>query len=256
MIKFIIVDIPFKDWIYQFTNDDRFITRCVKTKINKMNLDSYKILPISVAGYHNYNSHVNNIFKNNLDNIDKLENKSKFGKYMLEYFPKHIPTLYYYQFDTERYINTDSPPNKLIQKTNIGSGGVGIEIVYSINTESNDIIISEYIQHIEYYTGHHLVLNGVILDKVYFCSSQLYENGIRKGRIINYTISHELPAEDTIFYNIFKNLNYSGFANSDFIIKDNNIIIFEINPRPGGSLIYNKEYFNKFIDTLSKEIKF
>lgn len=49
---------------------------------------------------------------------------------------------------------------------------------------------------------------------------------------------------------IFDNLKYSGFACIDFTIKNENIIIFEINPRPGGSLIYNKKYFDKFIDTI------
>jgi predicted ATP-grasp superfamily ATP-dependent carboligase len=49
---------------------------------------------------------------------------------------------------------------------------------------------------------------------------------------------------------IFDNLKYSGFACIDFTIKNSNIIIFEINPRPGGSLIYNKKYFDKFIDTI------
>ena len=49
---------------------------------------------------------------------------------------------------------------------------------------------------------------------------------------------------------IFKDLNYSGFAVCDFIIVNDRIVIFEINPRPGGSLIHNEKYLNIFLDKL------
>lgn len=55
---------------------------------------------------------------------------------------------------------------------------------------------------------------------------------------------------DNIFNKIFKKLDYSGFACANFIINSNKILIFEINPRIGGSLIHNKEYFMKFLNKL------
>ena len=60
----------------------------------------------------------------------------------------------------------------------------------------------------------------------------------------------EFCSDDIIFSCIFNDLNYSGFACADFTIHNNKIIIFEINPRPGGSLIHNEKYLNIFLDKL------
>ena len=57
-----------------------------------------------------------------------------------------------------------------------------------------------------------------------------------------------------IFKDIFKMLNYSGFACVDFTIVNEIPYIFEINPRPGGSLIRNETYFNRFITKLMVEL--
>jgi predicted ATP-grasp superfamily ATP-dependent carboligase len=81
-------------------------------------------------------------------------------------------------------------------------------------------------------------MNGKIIDKVYFYNTNNDKNLIKKGKIIDYQITEEL-SDDLIFNLIFDNLKYSGFACIDFTIKNNNIFIFEINPRPGGSLIYS-----------------
>jgi len=45
-------------------------------------------------------------------------------------------------------------------------------------------------------------------------------------------------------------LEYNGFACADFIVENGEIIIFEINPRIGGSLIQNREKLNEFLDIL------
>ena len=72
----------------------------------KYNLNNYLIIPISIDQYNTYNTHPNNVFKNNnLENINILNNKSKFGKYMMENFIDNIPVVYYYNFDNETYKN-------------------------------------------------------------------------------------------------------------------------------------------------------
>ncbi len=153
-------------------------------------------------------------------------------------------------------------------KPNKGFAGANIQIINNIdyNNLPKNSIITKYIEHAGlfqsdfvykiahvlddiYYTGHFLILNGKIIDKVYFYNTNDDKNLIKKGKIIDYNITEEL-SNDSIFYMIFNNLKYSGFACIDFTIKNDNIIIFEINPRPGGSLIYNKKYFDKFIDTI------
>lgn len=236
--KLIIVSIPFSDWEESLTNQEHLLIR--KNQIHGKN-----ILPISTSDY--FLSH--SIFKNTKETISILSNKSMFGKFMLTYFPTFIPRIYYYNFLDETFLSPESPDTKLIQKPNLGSGGNGITIVDKIDMPLKGYIISEYIEHTKYYAGHFLVQNGKIYDKTFFCSSYSYPNGIKKGRIIEYTSSDSLPVDDSIFSNIFEKLSYSGFADSDFTIVEDRIVIFEINPRPGGSLIHNKVYLSRFIDT-------
>ena len=253
MFKFIIVTIPFEDWKNIFLSNSKI--KCIDEKdfdldTGKYQTNEFKIMPICIYDYIKYNNHENNIFKNNLDNLHILNNKSKFGKYMLTYFIDNIPIIYYYNFGNETYISNIKISQKMILKPNEACGGSGIKIVNKINIHRKNCIISKYINHNEYYVGHFLVLNGIIHDKVYFYSNHVYKDGIKKGRILNYKIIKELDIDDSIFSNIFCNLNYSGFADSDFIINNGKIVIFEINPRPGGSLIHNEIYFNQFIDKL------
>jgi predicted ATP-grasp superfamily ATP-dependent carboligase len=142
--------------------------------------------------------------------------------------------------------------NKLIIKSNKGYAGENIKIIYNIdyNNLPKNSIITKYIEHNVYYVGHFLILNGKVIDKVYFYNTNDDKNLIKKGKIIDYKVTEKLLLDDSLFNMIFDNLKYSGFACIDFTIKNDNIIIFEINPRPGGSLIYNKKYFDKFIDTI------
>jgi len=247
-MKLLIVEIPFRDW--------KPMIRCYPNLIFEEKNSENKIVPLSVCGYIKYNDHPNNVFRNDLDMVHILDNKAKFGKYMLEHFPHSIPTVFYYEFNDQSYVNPSIPNGiKMIQKPNVSCGGEGISIVYKLNTALKNSIVSEYIDHKEYYAGHFLILNGVIYEKVYFCSSHPYSDGIKRGRIINYDVKTTLPVDDTLFSSIFKKLSYSGFADCDFTIQDGNIKVFEINPRPGGSLISNKEYFSKFIDRLCTIIK-
>ena len=125
-----------------------------------------------------------------------------------------------------------------------------IKIIDSIDTTKKDIIVSQYISHIEYYTGHIIVINSQIVKQIYFKATTNDSQYIQKGRIENYQILTEdqLNCSTTIFNNIFKKLNYTVFASIDFIIHDSQILIFEINPRVGGSLIYNVELCNEFLN--------
>jgi predicted ATP-grasp superfamily ATP-dependent carboligase len=240
MNKLIIVTILFPDWEESLKNNKHILIR--KGQIHGKN-----ILPICQSDYFYKNS----IFKNTKETIELLDNKSKFGKYMLQHFPESVPTIYYYQFLDETYVRP-SESKKLIQKPNTGCGGSGITIVDHIDISLKNHIISKYIEHKTYYAGHFLVNQGTIYEKIYFCSSHPYDNGIKTGRIINYTVLPELLLDDSIFNKLFANLSYSGFADCDFTIVNDKIIIFEINPRPGGSLVHNKVYFNKFIDSVIK----
>jgi carbamoylphosphate synthase large subunit len=270
MKKYVVITIPFDTWKNILVNNDKFI--CItNSDVKKYNNSNYKLMPIWVDDYIKYNHLEYNIFKNNLENIDIFENKSKFGKYMIKYFPDNIPRTYYYNFDNESYNNYNIPVSKkYIVKPNKSYAGIGIKIIkhsepnefrikYIMNNKLvskninniKDHVIQEYIDHVEYYTGHFIVLNGVIHDKIYFCSNDKNVDEIKKGQCTNYQIIEKLKIDDSIFDKIYIDLSFSGFTSIDFIINNNKIIIFEINPRLGGSLIHDEKYFNIFLEKLN-----
>lgn len=257
MIKFIISDLPFNDWTIVLCRNNNII-HVDKDELKKYEFDKYLILPISVSNYNDFKIYSNSVFKNNAENIDILENKSKFAKYMMNNYIENIPETIYYNFDNEAYINKNFINkiniDKLIQKRNISAGGCHINIVYNIAKDLKNYVISKYIEHIRYYVGHFLILNGKIIKKIYFYSEDPLKNGIKCGQIKNYIITSELHIDDSIYDKIFYDLSYSGFACADFIIDNNKIIIFEINPRPGGSLIYNSKCFQDFLIALKIQL--
>jgi predicted ATP-grasp superfamily ATP-dependent carboligase len=246
--KYCIINTPFPDWKNILQNNNEFT---YFDNIVNIDISDYKIIAISIEDYKLYNNFKNNIFINDFQNIEILNNKSLFGNYMKNKFPEFIPTIYYYNYDDIFYTNKPLEKILFISKPNIGCASSGIKIGYNIfDNPYKNCIISKYITHTIYYSGHFLVLNGIIINKIYFYKNKQNKQLIIKGRITNYEITDKLNIDDMIFNKIFIDLKYSGFACADFIILNNNIIIFEINPRPGGSLIYDNKYFNIFIKTL------
>ena len=248
-MELIIPSFPFPDWSYNFLATKK----C--DYLRKEIPPNCKLIPLSVNDYILYNNHPNNVFKNNLEVIDILDNKSKFGKYMLTKFKANSPEIVYYNIDDETYYDETLVTDNMIKKPNKGHSSIGIERISTLNlSELKNHIVQNYIQNETYYSGHFLVLNGIVIKKVYFYSSYKYPNGIKKGKIVSYKTTEKLDIDDSVLHNIFKDLNYSGFACPEFIIHENKIIIFEINPRPGGSLVCNKIYLNLFMDSLKENL--
>jgi predicted ATP-grasp superfamily ATP-dependent carboligase len=211
----------------------------------------YKIISTSMIDSVKYCNHPKSIFKGNLNSIDTMTNKSKFAEFMINNFNDNHPLCYYYNYDDITY-NYNVITDKMISKPNIGYAGSDIYILYEKQNLPNRVI-SKYIEHTTYYSGHFLVKNGHIIKKIYF---RTYNNDplfIKCGSITDFDILHNLDSyNDNIYSNIFTKLNYSGFACADFTIIDNNIIIFEINPRIGGSLFTHTyiayDFFKVLID--------
>ena len=266
--KFCIIDSPFSDWISFIEQNKkiRFFRLYDILKYPKLKLETYKykIISISINNYNSFNYQKNNIFNNNLANIDLLDNKSKFSEYMINNFRNNYAETYYYNYNNKLFINksdavenkSDVVENKFIVKPNKGYAAINILIINNIdyNNLPKNSIITKYIEHAGlsdfvykiahvlddiYYVGHFLILNGKVIDKVYFYNTNDDKNLIKKGKITDYKVTENLLSNDSIFDMIFDNLKYSGFVSIDFTIKNDNIIIFEINPRPGGSLIYS-----------------
>ena len=205
-------------------------------------------------------NHKNNIFKNDKTMFAVFYNKSIFTLYMIKKHPEFIPTTYYVKYThtdmNSLYDKMDEANDiKLILKPAIDYGGNNIKIVNKnyIDREKDerDIVISEYIYHKNYFTGHFLIIDGIIIKNIILTSSNEDENkiNIKCGPITNYTIFTDIY-DDSIFHILFKETFYSGFACADFILVDNKPIIFEINPRVGGSLIRNHDLFHEFIEKI------
>jgi len=195
------------------------------------------------------------IFNMEIKNVEMLNNKCLFAQFMIKHYPKYIPLTISILTDGIDYLDKqyldqrdrESVMKKMIKKRAIGCAGIGTNVIneFDKGAREKDHVISLYVEHTEYYTGHFLVHRGEILRYVIFMAKTPPINDfIKKGPIWPYTILDSIDIH--IFERIFKRTNYSGFACSDFIISDNRIIIFEINPRPGGSLIANEHYCAEF----------
>jgi hypothetical protein len=244
---------------------------------NTYKKQEYYLLPICINDYIEYNNHPLNIFKNNfIKNLHILNNKSLFAKYMLTNHVDSIPPIIAYQVTDEFFVNQPiidqfSPSDRLIYRPNQGVGGSGTYIMDELPTDlkaatlftkgsvansryidhnSTYGIISKYIPHTSDWVGHFLVIGGYIIDKIYYTAA--ITTPFRGGAIKDYTVYNTLPVSDQCFYQLFRKFWYSGFACADFIIDDGLIKIFEINPRPGGSLVNHPSHFTRFLETLER----
>ncbi len=232
----IVLKPKFNDWVKIFQDNKQLLYTEKLDKINKVD----NFIPSTIEQTY----HTRSIFKNDSTSISILNNKSIFAEFMMNNFPSFIPRCCYYNYSNKTY--KSDMAKKMILKPNISDSGIGIKIINSFEHLQNSVI-SEYLDHTEYITGHFLTKNGVILHKTYFVAQNNQINFVKKGKITNYKIFEKLAIDDSIFNKIFEKLNFSGISCSDFIIKNNSIIIFEINPRIGGSLVHDNTIFNTFL---------
>lgn len=258
--KFLILNATWRDWENKFRSNDKIKYINTKEDNEEYDINDYYVLCMKFSDYNKYRYLPNNIFNNNLDTIDMLNNKTLFYKYMMKQFLQHIPEIYYYNYGNDTYdpIIHNTKNTKMILKPNLGYNGGGIKIIPSLirlsYDEMQNTTVSKYIEHNEHYVGQFLVMNGKIITKVYFKAGN-DANHIKIGEIHHYMVIETLDFDDSVYDKIFKELNYSGFAHSDFINVDNTLVMFEINPWIGSCLIRNTEYFTKFINKLSEYVE-
>ena len=249
-MKLYIINAPFNDWKFHLYNN-----LYVEYIDNYNNLDKssdYKIIPICPNDFMRY-SDEELLFTNDVIKVNILNNKGLFAKFMMQYFNEYIPRTVYFNVNDKEIYDSNLILPKMIKKPTIGCASQNTKIISEIDKIKN-IVVSEYIIHDVIFAGHFLFINNVLMDKIYFYKD-IKENSIYKGRITQYKVCDKLSCDDNIFIEIFKKINYSGFACIDFTISNNKIYIFEINPRIGGSLILNIKYLNKFLYSLVSDIK-
>lgn len=245
-----IVNAPFNDWKIHLYNN--LYIKYIENYNEIDKLKKYKIIPICPNDFIRYST-IELLFTNDVIKVNVLNNKGLFADFMMKHFNDYIPKTIYFNINDKQIYDSGLIYNKMIQKPIIGCASHNTRIVKDIEKTKN-IVVSEYIAHDVIYAGHFLFINNQLIDKIYFYK-EIKENCIYKGRLRQYKVCNNLICNDDIFIKIFKKINYSGFACIDFTICDGKIYIFEINPRIGGSLIFNIKYLNQFLYNLVLNLK-
>jgi carbamoylphosphate synthase large subunit len=194
--------------------------------------------------------------------IDIFRNKDKFSIYVMQHKLEHLCPV--------RYTHSEEIIYPCILKRTDLNAGRGIQIVHSLQhlrfllqhetwREKEYIVQAMVMGQIEY-VSHCICVNGKI---VWHCSFA-YEMGqteeIRNP--LNYkTISNCFATEDNIaqLEKFLLPLRYSGPCNIDYKIDRNGkLLVFEINPRFGGSLMLpeNENYLREAIVSIIKNAIF
>lgn len=239
--------------------------KCVD-KINDIPIkpfDNVKIIPLGIDEMISYNNDKRLLFRSSIETMNTLNDKCLFSCFMMEHFPKNYPRVFYIDSKNIKYLckNKDNAQKrgdktKMIMKYNTYYAGIGTKIVYDFNCNRKNVVITQYLDHDEYYVGHFFVMNGEIKKQIYFRAKTNEPDFILKCPITKNCIEcigdiKNLSNFD-VFSGIFQKLNYSGFACADFIILNKTIIIFEINPRPGGSLFEREDICKDFFDFITR----
>ena len=170
-------------------------------------------------------------------NIELLDNKLNFTKFMLEYFPERIPKVYYLE-NVKLDENIEYPViSKPIYSTN-GKNMIVHNNARKFNKQVNKIIIQKYIELIYEYSAFFLCIEGKIINIVVI-RNPYPKYHIKKTNFVNYEEVKNFPIQ--ILEEITNKMNYTGGGNIDFKFDEEKkqIYIFEFNPRFGGSAFTN-----------------
>lgn len=199
------------------------------------------IIPLTIKMAKKYNEQIiGKVFCPNNETLDLLGDKINFQRFMMKNYRINIPkTRYHYPY---------------IAKHRNGNGGNDVNYIRNVEDFSkykigDDHVKQEYIHSDNYHVGQYIIKNGIILKKYfYMVNIDPSKINIAKGKLLEY---NKVTLEnDEIFVELFKYLNYTGFACANFTIVDNVIKIFEINPRIGGTFISNIEDLFDGLNTL------
>lgn len=169
------------------------------------------------------------------DTYTLLDNKALFTQFMIDNFGEFIPKVFY--LDQIQLEELEFP---VISKPIYSTGGQNMIIYYNdidFQTCISKHIVQKYIKDLYEYAAYFLCIDGDIIT-----------HKVIRYKYPQYTIKNEnFPADfETIhnfdldvFNKIMNKLNYSEGACINFKIDNDEIKIFEINPRFGGSAFTN-----------------
>lgn len=172
------------------------------------------------------------------DTYNLLDNKNLFTEFMLNNYIEYIPNIYY--LNNIKLKNIEYPA---ISKPIYSTNAKNIKIIYNdkdLLTLNNYNNIQQFIDYQYEYAAYMLCIDGVIITQkiIRFKYIKYYV------KIANFPNTYENVENfnNDIFKNIISKLNYSGGLCINFKVNENNnnnIYIFEINPRFGGSAFTN-----------------
>lgn len=226
-------------FLFDFKND-------LEKNIEKCKIDY--IIPMSDMDYKlaSKTKYAKKIIYPSDENINLLNNKLNFTKFMLEHFPAYIPKVYY----LENIKLNDNIQYPLISKPIYSTNGKNVILVpdsktLNSNLCANKIIIQEFIELRNEFSAFFLCIEGKIIN-IEIIKNEFPPMHIKKKNFINYTKVNDEHLTK-IFEEITVKINYSGGGTIDFKYNDETkqIYIFEFNPRFGGSA-----FTNNFIDKL------
>lgn len=185
-----------------------------------------------------------------LEIYDLLNSKIQFAALMRDHFSDYSPRIYDYLPDSYPFIC----------KQDVGEYGYGCHIIKNTDDlsafmQNNPNYIKKYtIQemipgNLEY-TAHLLVVDGIIKYSL-VCEMKFTSDIFVKGHHTRFILKRKYTERHNYFdafESILSKLSYSGLCCVNYKVVDNTAKIFEINPRIGSSLMYDKTSMEDFID--------
>ena len=253
----------FSNWIKSFNKITQFNIQYININIALETLQtrtgilialSYKDMELlskdnnlnKLKDYYDY------VLATNYDTVKLLDNHQLFSQFMMDHNMSNlIPKVYDLKNDNISY--------PCILKLNVGGYGGNKTYVINNKTEleqkmgdTTNWIIKELICEKTEYTAHILAIDGIVIHIITYGTVYVFDNYIKRGsaNIHIRDIDHS-----EYFVDIFRLLNYTGFACINYKIIDSIPKIFEINPRLGGSLVAETEDFEIMLNKLVEAIK-
>ena len=173
------------------------------------------------------------------ETLNTFNNKGLFYNFLKEngleeYFPKTIE------------ITSSTPEFPFIMKRLDLYGGVGIALIWdqkryewALNNrrfKGQNYVIQEYVEGDVEYVTQVMCKNGSVLWHVTFEGPVPKDGKVNMGPFAENKIVTIEQKVLEVFFKIFKLANYSGPANVNFKLRDGKPVIFESNPRFGGSM--------------------
>jgi glutathione synthase/RimK-type ligase-like ATP-grasp enzyme len=200
------------------------------------------------------------------NSVKICKDKLKFIDFMhANEFSEYIPKVYQTMVNgvvTKYKLSEEEKKKPYIFKFADSYAGKGYYVEHSIknmdrsllkNNPKKDYFVQEYIQGDEY-CAHLFVVDGEIKAWLYY--HQLDKSNpfsILKGGMSDYETvkdSEFIKANNEVFGKIIKALDFTGFCNFDYRIRDEQIYIFEINPRYGASFVRNHPDFAVMLEVV------